>query len=231
VTAVLLALVTTASTGQEFGSASAPVLVVRACAETGVDDATLMRATAEAERLLSAAGVTTKWRVCQRQGPGETTSGVAPDAVVILSARRLAKDSAECGVASRGSPAVGTALVSVPCVAEFTGRLARHPAYRAHPFLASGRHDDFLGVLVAHEIGHLLGLRHARAGVMRARLDADDIVAFRSKKLWFSAEERARLCQFLVRRAMTDSGRPDSSEREERCEDSTSSHRTIRRRG
>ena len=42
---------------------------------------------------------------------------------------------------------------------------------------------------MAHEIGHLLGIRHAASGLMRASLEADDIIAFRRGKLRFSPAE------------------------------------------
>ena len=55
------------------------------------------------------------------------------------------------------------------------------------------RHDDLLGAIVAHEIGHLLGVRHASSGLMHARLDANDIIAFRRGRLRFSPAEAHRM--------------------------------------
>jgi hypothetical protein len=154
--------------------------------------------------LLSAAGVTTTWRICDRRGPTSPPDPLNPDVVALLSARRLAADSDNCGFAVRGDGRAGSALVSVPCVQEFTAELARRSASRSHPLLSSGRYDDFLGVLVAHEIGHVLGLGHASTGVMQARLDVDDIVAFRSGRLKFTSDDAARLRgrdQWLARRS------------------------------
>ncbi|WP_157898901.1 hypothetical protein [Luteitalea pratensis] len=46
---------------------------------------------------------------------------------------------------------------------------------------------------MAHEIGHLLGIRHAASGLMRATLQADDMVAVRRGMLRFSPAEASRM--------------------------------------
>ena len=84
-------------------------------------------------------------------------------------------------------------MVSVPCVARVAFRLTRRPGTGTNPLLAMPSHDDLVGAIVAHEIGHLLGIRHARAGLMRACLGADDIIALRRGKLRFSPAEASRM--------------------------------------
>jgi hypothetical protein len=84
-------------------------------------------------------------------------------------------------------------IVSVPCVAGVAFRLTRRAGTGTHPLLAMPRHDDLLGAIVAHEIGHLLGIRHAPAGLMRARLEAGDVIALRRGKLRFSPAEASRM--------------------------------------
>ena len=84
-------------------------------------------------------------------------------------------------------------MVSVPCVAGVAFRLTRRPGTGTNPLLAMPRHDDLIGAIVAHEIGHLLGIRHAPAGLMRASLEANDIIALRRRKLRFSPAEAGRM--------------------------------------
>jgi hypothetical protein len=189
----LFLILATAATGAQTNPTSSLGLVVHVCAETDVDDATLRRAATVAERLMTSAGAIATWRICKRNERSDGWNDVAPHIVAILLSRRLGKEPDKCGVADRGTRSVGTALLSVPCLEEFTRRIARMSGYRSHPQLASGRYDDFLGVLVAHEIGHLLGLGHARTGVMRSRLNVDDLVAFRADTLRFTPKEAARL--------------------------------------
>lgn len=80
-------------------------------------------------------------------------------------------------------------MVSVPCVAGVAFRLTRRAGTGTNPMLAMPRHDDLVGAIVAHEIGHLLGIRHARSGLMRPSLEAGDIIAFRRGTLRFSQAE------------------------------------------
>ena len=84
-------------------------------------------------------------------------------------------------------------MVSVPCVAGAAFRLTRRAGTGTHPLLAMPRHDDVVGAIVAHEIGHLLGIRHAPSGLMRASLVADDLIALRRGTLRFSPAEASRM--------------------------------------
>ena len=108
-------------------------------------------------------------------------------------------------------------MVSVPCVAGVAFRLTRRAGTGTNPLLAMPRHDDLVGAIVAHEIGHLLGIRHAPAGLMRARLEADDIIALRRGTLRFSpAEARGMRIAALVagedrRRSSAAESRPNPS--------------------
>lgn len=46
-----------------------------------------------------------------------------------------------------------------------------------------------LGCILAHEIGHLMGLPHSRSGVMKANLGPDEILQAAIGRLWFTAQD------------------------------------------
>jgi len=204
----LLLVLMSSGPAQVVAQGSDRVLVrVRAHADGGVDRAILRRARTVAEGLLDAAGLATTWRICDTQDACPPQDDPVPEAVVILSSQ-IRSNGDQCGLATLGpSVGEGTVLVSVPCVAGVAWRIAGRPVTRSHPMLAEGRFDDLVGAVVAHEIGHLLGMRHASTGLMRARLEADDIVALRLGRLGFSQPEAALM------RARAQSARRSSDDR------------------
>jgi hypothetical protein len=169
-------------------------LSVRAYADKQVDGATVRPALEVAEHLMASAGLVVAWRVCDAAHSCPVEDTPVPEIVVILSSRDRQNGRENCGVAAHGARgSAGTVMVSVPCVAGVAFRLTRRPGTGTNPLLAMPRHDDLIGAIVAHEIGHLLGIRHARAGLMRARLETDDMIALRRGKLRFSPAEAGRM--------------------------------------
>jgi hypothetical protein len=169
-------------------------LRVRAYADKQVDDATIRPALEVAEHLLASAGLVVAWRICDTGQSCTVEATPVPAIVVILSSRDRQNGRENCGVAAHGArDSTGTVMVSVPCVAGVAFRLTRRAGTGTNPLLAMPRHDDLVGAIVAHEIGHLLGIRHAPLGLMRASLEADDMIALRRGKLRFSPAEASRM--------------------------------------
>lgn len=169
-------------------------LRLRAYADAQVNEATVRSAWEVTEHLLASAGLVVAWRVCETAQSCPIEDTPVPEIVVILSSRDRQNGREDCGVAAHGArDSAGTVIVSIPCVAGAAFRLTRRAGTRTNPLLAMPRHDDLVGAIVAHEIGHLLGLRHAPSGLMRARLEADDLIALRRGTLRFSPAEASRM--------------------------------------
>jgi hypothetical protein len=170
--------------------APTPTLQVRLHADSGVDRSIVPGARLVAEALLTAAGVATAWRLCDGTPCPAVPNGV-PSVVAILQSK---SHRGRCGLATRADHLVaGSVMVSVPCVASVAFELSRSAKYGTHPSLAMPRHVDLVGVVIAHEIAHLLGIGHASSGVMRRGLHGDELIALRSGTLAFKPQEAARL--------------------------------------
>ncbi len=89
--------------------------------------------------------------------------------------------------------ATGLVLVDYDCVAAVTAGVSLSPRGRTWPHLARLDPWEVVGLVMAHEIGHVAGVRHAGRGVMQARLDIEDLAAFRRDELEFSRREAATL--------------------------------------
>jgi hypothetical protein len=173
---------------------------VRAYAEKRVRAETLRGAVDVAGELVSKAGIAGTWRLCDTAASCPLVESRVPEIVVILSRRTDPKRPGRCGIAALGTnESSGTVTVSVPCVENVVARLQRQSATKSNPFWAVARYDDIVGAVIAHEIGHLLGLPHAPAGLMRASLEADEILGLRRGTLAFSHGEASSMRIALVR--------------------------------
>jgi hypothetical protein len=164
-----------------------------------VDEADRDRARRVATGLLRSAAVRAAWHDCA-SSDSEPLSSDARSVTVLILTRQQGSEPDACGrVARAPGGRAGTVFVDFTCVARSVLFAKRSPPGRAHPALAGLEVGDLVGAVIAHEIGHVLGLPHHRAGLMRARLRIEEIVALRIGTLTFSRADAAMIRASLRR--------------------------------
>ena len=155
-----------------------------------VDSAGLDAAKRQADSLLATAGVAVDWRDCRQPGACHRRDETASTVTLTLTSTMRPT----CGTAQLGAEGTQASLVvSVECVALAAMDLRRRQAARSHPLLSTLESRHLLGAVVAHEIGHALGLRHATTGLMRARFEIEEVLSLRQGMLAFSTGEASAM--------------------------------------
>jgi len=173
------------ATAGPTGDGSTLELQVVTYAALGSADLDVARQTATA--LLATAGLRVAWHTCGGDGCAEPADGRRLLTVHLLPV--LSKTNpAMSGEVVRSQTSNGpTILVYVPQNAEVTQAIRRSPAARSNPALSSLVLGHLVGLTIAHEVGHSLGLSHTSSGPMKAQPDPEDLIAMRSARLHFQA--------------------------------------------
>ena len=174
------------------------VLELRVFTYATLDSAGQRTARAVSGALFASAGIQTIWRDCGAVGEGCADSLQAePFVRVHLLPLRRPSDPSTSGDAM---PAAGPriARVYMPRIREIVREIVQSSAGRSTPELAMLDAPHLVGVIIAHEVGHTLGLHHTSEGVMKERLGANDILAARRSRLGFGPDEQERMRRGLV---------------------------------
>lgn len=157
--------------------AAQPAIRIVVFDQAGVTGPTLRKASDTARRMFHVAGIETVWTVCRASVDSEQHCVLPAGEYLQAFVRRNGKGL------ERTHEGMGLALIvkgerRVVCYAfvEPAEGLAE---------LAHGSLDVALGSVLAHEVGHLMGLRHSASGVMKANFEAYDMIEAESGRLLF----------------------------------------------
>lgn len=156
-----------------------------------------------AQTLLTTAGIRALWRDCRR--PDAQCDLSAPGRVAVLVRLRPERkhaDSAACGEVVRDYRRRPVVIAYLPPHADLLSLFRFDVAARSNPALGGIRIGHLVGLTLAHEVGHWLGLSHAAAGVMKARPGVEEVSAMASQRLTFEARQGSQLRQALRQRAV-----------------------------
>ncbi len=161
-------------------------------ARGGLEAATLALAQQTASSLIAASAIDIAWRDCgDEKSCGES---VYTTVRVQLLPSMKTTDAEVCGETVRDGRSGGAAvLVYVPRLVALTQSMRSGRAGRSNPSLATLEPGHLIGLTVAHEVGHALGLPHARSGVMKARPSVEDVIDLRQSQLGFRPSEAATM--------------------------------------
>ena len=169
----------------------------------GIDTAAVRVAQATAGKLLESGGIQARW-----WDGSAADAGIAreSDEVVIqLVPYRNAERSDVSGeIVQRQQTRAPMVIVYMPRLTELVR--AFRSSGRSNPALATLRISDLLGLTLAHEVGHALGLPHGSSGIMKARPGVEDILKLKASRLAFLEPEGMRMREAIRPRRVSAGG-------------------------
>jgi len=175
----------------ELPTASGPAptvhLLVRINAT--LDDADVDQARATTDVLLASVGIRTEWHDCRDVRACDLDALESRPLIVQLFSSRKLRGGDICGEVIRDPIMAPTIAIYVAQIVELRSVFRLRGVDRGDLLMSTLTNGHLVGMTIAHEVGHVLGIRHSSVGVMQARLSSNDVVALRRARLTFTPQQ------------------------------------------
>jgi len=171
------------------GRANEKPLTIIIFDQAGIEEQALRVAAVGAQRIFGSAGVETEWSVC-KVSRDPTQHCALPPADTYLKV---------LVISNWAGPLKDDALGLALSVKGKGGSLCYVFADPVKGFasLNNGSPEALLASVIAHEVGHLMGLKHTWSGIMKENFERRDLLAAESGRLFFNPHDAKSLRAFV----------------------------------